>query len=156
MDIEIVLQPNTAPEKRAEFFASLPDVTSDLGDMTGADVVSQGLRAHVIDPNLMICSLPVDGFRQFMGIMNGGSTALLGETTGSTAAVLAAPEGKTAVGISITVNHHRPAKQGRVYCVATKVTQSASFVTYNFMFYRHDGNISASGNHTCAFIDKRS
>ncbi|MFC5369437.1 PaaI family thioesterase [Arcanobacterium bovis] len=155
MNLEDILATTANPQDRAQFFAALPDVTPELGEMCGSDVVSQGLRAHLVGADVMVCSLPVDGNRQFMGLMNGGSTALLGETTGSSAAVLAAPEGKTAVGISITVNHHLPAKEGRVYCVATKVSHTSSFVTYNFLFFRHDGKLSASGTHTCAIIDKR-
>ncbi len=147
-----ILSTDTTPEKRANFFSTLPvlEVVEDFLQYNCA--LQKGFQVHVKGGQIMICSIPVAGNAQHMGFMHGGMNAFLGETTGSVAAVLAAPVGKIALGADIFVRHHRPATEGRVYCVATQVNQSNSMANYNLHFYRHDGKLSASGSHNCVFV----
>lgn len=148
-----LISPETKPSARAEFFAGLPDLSVKHEIIYKNDVYQQGFRAHIISPEQMVCSLPVAGNSQYYGVFNGGSTALLGETTGSIAANLMAREGTMAVGIDISVQHLLPAYEGRVYCLAT-LLHKGRIVRYRLDFYRADGEQSAVGTHSCTFVSR--
>lgn len=149
--IEQLIAPQTTPAARAEFFAGLPNLSQEYGIVHGNDVFKQGFEAHIVGAQYMLCSLPVSGNAQYYGVFNGGSTALLGETTGSIAANLMAREGTVAVGIDISVHHLLPAREGRVYCLATRLNEGR-IVHYRLDFYRSDGERMAAGEHSCTFV----
>ncbi|MBD3688702.1 PaaI family thioesterase [Nanchangia anserum] len=136
--------------ERGEWFQSLPDRSSEFPWAEGNVATDLGLRIHVIDAERMICSMPVAGNEQHMGILHGGINAVLGETTGSFAAWVGAPEGWTALGLDIAMHHHRGVAEGRIWCVARRVSLTRSFASYQLCVYRDDGVVTSSGQHTCA------
>lgn len=150
-----LVAPESSASERAKVLASLPDLSTQYGFVTGNDVYKQGFQAHIVGAEQMICSLPVLGNAQYYGIFNGGATALLGETTGSIAANLFAREGTIAVGIDISVHHLLPARQGRVFCLATRLNEGR-IVNYRLDFFRSDGERTAAGTHSCTFIPRPS
>ncbi|XCB29276.1 PaaI family thioesterase [Arcanobacterium hippocoleae] len=137
--------------QRREFLAKLPNLSEEYGFITQNDVSAQGFQAHIVGDKYMLCSLPVKGNAQYYGMFNGGSAALLGETTGSIAANLLAREGTVAVGIDISVHHLLPAREGRVYCLAARLNEGR-IVNYRLDFYRSDGEQIAAGSHSCTFV----
>lgn len=56
--------------------------------------------------------------QQAIGLVHGGASALLAETVGSTAGMLAVEEGKGCVGIEINANHLRAVRSGLVTATA--------------------------------------
>ena len=56
---------------------------------------------------------------QPFGQLHGGVSVVLAESVASVGGYLAAPEGKTAVGVEINANHVRSVSDGTVYAVAT-------------------------------------
>lgn len=140
----------TPAAERAAWFETLPDVSNQFPWAVGNVATRLGLIVHVIDSELMVCSMPVAGNEQHMGILHGGINAVLGETTGSFAAWVGAPEGWTALGLDIAMHHHRGVGEGRIWCVAERVSATRSFATYRIVIYRGDGVCTSSGTHTCA------
>lgn len=139
---------------RSEWLRSLPDRSEEFVWAKGNVATDMGLIVHVIGGELMICSMPVRGNEQHMGILHGGVSALLGETTGSFAAWAGAPEGYTALGLDISMHHHRGVASGRIWCVAKRTSLTRSFASYHLSVFRDDGQCSASGQHTCVMRPK--
>lgn len=138
----------------AEFFSQLPTVNEHCVSAEAELMQKMGIDFHTLGAEQMICSMPVAGNRQTIGILHGGANAVLGETTGSVAANYAAREGEVAVGVDIIVTHHRPADSGRVYCVATQLKAGRKLVHYELKIFNEQGKLTASGSHTCAFIPR--
>ncbi|MDO4613180.1 MAG: PaaI family thioesterase [Actinomycetaceae bacterium] len=116
-----------------------------LADKMGISVIELGPRRSVM-------SMPVEGNTQSAGILHGGATAVLGETTGSFAGLTAAPEGMVALGLDITVKHHRGVAAGdTLTCEAVCRHVGRSMATYDLLFRNGAGEITASGSHTVVF-----
>ena len=153
VDDPITLPDLSDPDTVSQFLASLPDVSDKCPSTKAQLIESMGIRFHHLGGEVMVCSMPVEGNRQTLGVLHGGANAVLGETTGSLAANYVAPKGKHAVGANIFVTHHRPAIEGRVYCVATLAQSGRTLATYFLQIFSVDGKLTASGTHTCAFVD---
>ena len=68
-----------------------------------------------IGPDWLRATMPVDArTHQPYGLLHGGASALRGETRGSSAGGLCAPEGCGVVGIEINANHLRGVRSGTV------------------------------------------
>lgn len=84
--------------------------------------LAETLGIHFIDggEDELVSSMEVtDAVRQPYGILHGGASAAMGETTASfLSGWEAMKEGKSAVGISLQAEHHRPVKKGCVICRA--------------------------------------
>lgn len=150
--VQTLLDSRTSPATRIELLTQLPDLT-ELCPYAKNNMAHfrMEMQVNLIGAEAMICSLPVAGNNQHMGIIHGGANALLGETTGSFSACYAAGEGRTALGLDIEMHHHRPAAQGRVWCVAKQISKTKSLVNYALTIFRDDGKVSASGYHSCVF-----
>ncbi len=129
-----------------------PDISTQVPLVQNSAVYKQGFRLHSLDSLQAIASLPVALHTQAHGVFNGGANALLGETTASLAASVAAPSGKIAVGTHISVQHLRPVRHGYVYCVAQQKEITESWVQYALHFFATSGEYSAQGTLRCAFI----
>lgn len=80
-----------------------------------------GIRLIELGAEYSVATMPVEGNRQPLGLVNGGAYLVLGETLGSISAnVWAGTLGKVAVGIEINASHSASAKSGSVtgYCKA--------------------------------------
>ncbi len=74
-----------------------------------------GIRFTQLGDDFLAGTMPVDHrTHQPMGILHGGASVALAESLGSMAAHLAAPEGKTCVGLDINANHLRRVRTGTV------------------------------------------
>ncbi len=82
-------------------------------------------------PERVVATMPVEGNRQGHGILHGGASIALAESTGSWAAVLhAAQFGKIAVGIEVNATHHSSATEGTVRAVATPIKLGRSMTSH--------------------------
>lgn len=78
-----------------------------------------GIQFTELGEDFLAGTMPVDQrTHQPMGILHGGASVALAESLGSMAAHLAAPEGKTCVGLDINANHIRRVEQGTVTGIA--------------------------------------
>lgn len=80
-------------------------------------------------PERVVATMPVEGNRQPYGLLHGGASVALGETLGSTLAMLNCPPDRSAVGIEISATHHRSALSGLVTGVATPLNVGRTLVT---------------------------
>jgi 1,4-dihydroxy-2-naphthoyl-CoA hydrolase len=80
-------------------------------------------------PQRVVATMPVEGNRQPYGLLHGGASVALGETLGSTIAMLNCPPDRSAVGIDINATHHRSALSGTVTAVATPLNVGRTLVT---------------------------
>lgn len=94
---------------------------SDLA--MGELIPKLGIHFTKLTPEHTIATMPVAGNTQPAGLLHGGASAALLETVGSLAAIISAPEGKTAVGVDLNITHLNAAHSGEVtaYCTAEKL-----------------------------------
>ncbi|MDU5269013.1 MAG: hypothetical protein E6165_05240, partial [Varibaculum cambriense] len=83
VDDPIALPDLTDPEQTSRFLRSLPDVSDKCPSAQAQLIEAMGIRFHHLAGDLMVCSMPVEGNRQTLGVLHGGANAVLGETTGS-------------------------------------------------------------------------
>jgi 1,4-dihydroxy-2-naphthoyl-CoA hydrolase len=76
-----------------------------------------------INTNYLKARMPVDqSTHQPLGMLNGGASAALAETTGSMAAYLSLDRDEyICLGLEMKINHIKPVKSGFVYAIATPV-----------------------------------
>ena len=106
------------------------------------------LRMQVLERSAerTVVRMPVDGARQVIGILPGGASAALIETTASVAAREAAPDSTVPVGAELQVSHLRPARRGWVTAVATPVHRGRRTTVYEVRISDEDGRTVARGS----------
>ncbi len=100
--------------------------TASLGELERLSkntmVEHLGIRITEIGDDYLKASMPVCAkTHQPMGILHGGASVALAETVGSIAAFLAAPPGRTCVGIEVNANHLRSVRSGLVFALARPI-----------------------------------
>ena len=78
------------------------------------------------------------------------------ETAGSIAATLHAyPMGKIAMGIELSVSHHRGVREGLITCTVTALSLGKTLATYQAEIVDADGARVATGRLTCVLREGR-
>ncbi len=109
-----------------------------------------GIEVHEVSAERAAGTMPVEGNTQPYGLLHGGATAALAETLGSLAAMAhAAPDG-IAVGVDLTITHHRAVTAGSVTGVATALHRGRTTATYQIDVTDDAGNRIATSRLTCA------
>lgn len=124
-------------------------ITRPLGEL--AD--HMGIRLVEASAERTVATMPVLGNRQPLGLLHGGASALIAETVGSVAASLAAGEGRFAVGIELSISHHRSATDGTVTATASAVQLGKTLATYEIAIVDDGGRRISSGRLTCLLRD---
>lgn len=101
----------------------------------------------------VVARIPVAGNTQPFGLLHGGASAVLAESTGSVLANLNAGPGRFAVGIELSCSHHRSAREGWVTAVATPVAVGRTLVTSQIVLTDDDGNVICTARLTCFLRD---
>lgn len=116
-----------------------------------------GIRFTVEKGGQLCASMPVDRRTvQPMGLLHGGATAALAETLGSVgSAILVGAEGKDTVGIQLTVNHLKGARQGAVTAVGELVHQGRTTHVWDIRVKNEAGELCAVCRLTNMIIDRR-
>ena len=74
-----------------------------------------GIKLVELSSDYSKATMPAEGNRQPLGLVNGGAYLVLGETLGSVSAnVWAHEQGRIAVGIEISASHSRSCREGMV------------------------------------------
>ncbi|MDQ1688866.1 MAG: 1,4-dihydroxy-2-naphthoyl-CoA hydrolase [Frankiaceae bacterium] len=98
----------------------------------------------------IVMTMPVEGNRQPFGLLHGGATGVLIETAGSIAGTLhGMTMGKVALGVELSVSHHRSAKDGLVTCTATALSLGGTLASYQCEVTDAEGRRVATGRLTC-------
>lgn len=123
------------------------------GHTEGTLVGKLGLEFVSAGPDEVVARMPVEGNRQYHGVLHGGASAALAETLGSVAASLAAGDGRVAVGMELSATHHRPVSAGYVTGRATPLHRGRRTATYEIAVTGDDGKRVCTARLTCMIID---
>ncbi len=84
-----------------------------IGDMEPNMATIMGLEFNKLTKEECIATMPVHSATvQPFRVLHGGASVAMAETLASVGAWLHVPKDKTAVGLEINANHHRPVKEG--------------------------------------------
>lgn len=128
---------------------ALQELTADAAGQLAA---TMGIKITDWDPTHLAGTMPVEGNRQPYGLLHGGASCVLAETLGSLASVLAAPEGRGAVGIEINATHHRSAREGLVTGVCRPLHVGRTLATYEIAVADDAGRAVCTARLTCVFL----
>jgi len=115
---------------------------------------SMGIKLIEVSANKTTGTMPVQGNRQPLGLLNGGANAILAETLGSIAANVAAYPDRVAVGVDINVTHHKGVKDGFVKGIATPLHVGKTTGSYLIEILNDKEERSASARLTVFFKEK--
>lgn len=122
-----------------------------------AEVGGLGERMGVewleVTPERVTARMPVAGNTQPFGLLHGGASAVLAESTGSVLANLLAGEGRFAVGIELSCTHHRSAREGYVTATATPISAGRTLVTSEIAVEDEQGRRLCTARLTCFLRD---
>jgi uncharacterized protein (TIGR00369 family) len=95
-------------------------------------------------------TMPVAGNTQPYGLLHGGATAALAETLGSLAAMVHAQPDGIAVGVALSITHHRAVREGVVTGVATQIHGGRTIAPDAIEIISADGRAVSTARLTCA------
>lgn len=104
-------------------------------------------------PERVVARIPVAGNTQPFGLLHGGASAVLAESTGSVLANLNAGAGRFAVGIELSCTHHRSARDGWVTAVATPLSVGRTLITSQILVTDAADRAICSARLTCFLRD---
>lgn len=110
--------------------------------------VAMGVRVLRASADEVVATMPVAGNTQSFGLLHGGASAALAEAVGSWAAVIHAGPGRTAVGVDLSITHHRGARAGTVTATATALHLGRTVATYQVALTDDDGALLATARIT--------
>lgn len=108
-----------------------------------------GMRIIKVTPEHALATMPVEGNTQPYGLLHGGASAALAETVGSLAAMAHAGEGRTAVGVDLSITHHAAVNSGLVTAEATAIHLGRNVATYDIALSDESERRIASARLTC-------
>lgn len=114
-----------------------------------------GITVSDVTPSRAVGSMPVAGNTQPYGLLHGGASAALAETLGSLAAYAHAGDTQVAVGVDLSITHHRSVAQGLVTGVATANHLGRTVANYTIAITDDGNNLVATARLTCAIRPRR-
>ena len=153
MAIEDALNPTRADIKMDQLSAEeLKNALNAYG--LGELAERMGIKLIIVSAKESVATMPVNGNRQPLGLLNGGASAVLAETLGSIAANVHAYPKQVAVGIDLQITHHRPTTSGLVSATATAIHLGKTLGTYQINVSDENKKLIASAKLTVFFKAK--
>ncbi len=114
-----------------------------------------GIKFLKISKEEMIGEMPVDERTvQPFRVLHGGASVSLAETLCSVGAWTHLPKNKTAVGVEINANHHRPVKEGgKVTGTATPIQIGRTIHVWETKILDERGKLVCTSRCTLAIVD---
>ncbi|WP_336921113.1 hotdog fold thioesterase [Aquipuribacter sp. SD81] len=112
-----------------------------------------GIDLLEVSADRLVATMPVAGNTQPYGLLHGGASVALAETLGSVGAMLAAGEGRVAVGVDINATHHRAVREGVVTGTATALQLGRTLACYEVVVTDADGRRVCTARITCLLRD---
>ena len=97
----------------------------------------------------VVARMPVEGNTQPFGLLHGGASCVLAETTGSLAATIHGYPTHVAVGVEISCSHHRGVRGGDVTATATPLRAGRQVATYHVEITDDENRSVATARLTC-------
>lgn len=114
-----------------------------------------GITVSDVTPSRAVGSMPVAGNTQPYGLLHGGASAALAETLGSLAAYAHAGDTQVAVGVDLSITHHRSVDHGSITGVATANHLGRTVTNYTISITDDGNNLVATARLTCAIRPRR-
>ncbi len=108
-----------------------------------------GIEVTEASAERVVATMPVTGNTQPAGLLHGGATAALAEGVASIGAGLHAGPDRTALGVDLSVTHHRGVRDGRVTAVARPLHRGSTIATYEVAVTDDAGRRLATARLTC-------
>jgi len=104
--------------------------TRGLGELA----TRMGIELTELSAERSVATMPAEGNRQPLGLVNGGAYLVLGETLGSISAnVWASSFDKVAVGIEISASHSKSCSEGTVTAVCTSISLGKTLTVHEIV-----------------------
>ena len=115
-----------------------------------------GIELIVLTPDKIVATMPVDDrTRQPFGLLHGGASAALAETTASIGAYLNIDgEKQAAVGVELNANHLRGKTDGQVTATATPLHRGRRTQVWDIRIEDEEGRLICVSRCTLAIVDK--
>lgn len=98
----------------------------------------------------VVARMPVEGNRQPMGLLHGGSTIALCESVASIGAFIhASRTGQAAVGVDVNATHHKSATSGHVTATATPIRLGRTATSHEIVVVDDAGQRVCTARITC-------
>jgi uncharacterized protein (TIGR00369 family) len=119
--------------------------------MKGTLAERMGVQIVEASAERVVGVMPVEGNTQPYGLLHGGASCVLAETTGSIGAALHALElhGGITVGLDINATHHKGVRTGNVTAVATALQRGGSVASYQVVITDDEGDRVCTARLTC-------
>ncbi|MGH2674469.1 MAG: PaaI family thioesterase [Actinomycetota bacterium] len=127
------------------------EVASDA--MRGTLMERMGIEWLEVGTARLVARMPVEGNVQVYGLLHGGATATLCETVGSFGTAVVTGLDRRVVGIQLTVNHLRAARDGHVTCTGVPLRMGRSVAVWDLRVTGDDGELMATATLTVAIRD---
>jgi len=121
-----------------------------LRSFPGTLIERLGIAIQSASADTVVGTMPVDGNTQPYGLLHGGASAALAETLGSFGAMLHAGDNAIAVGVDLSITHHRAVREGIVTGTATALHLGRTVATYGISVTDAEGRLVATARLTCA------
>ena len=126
-----------------------------LGSLQPNMASMMGIEFSKLTKDECVATMPVDEATvQPFRMLHGGASVALAETLASVGAWLHLPEHKTAVGVEINANHHRPVMEGgKVSAVATPLQVGRNIQVWEIRITDQKERLVCTSRCTIAVID---
>jgi len=108
-----------------------------------------GITILEVTADTVRATMPVTGNTQPYGLLHGGASAALAETVGSLGAMAHAMPDGIAVGVDLSITHHRSVTEGIVTAVATALYRGRTIATYSVAIMDAQDRLVATARLTC-------
>lgn len=109
-----------------------------------------GITIESMSADEVLASMPVEGNTQPFGRLHGGASAALAEGAASVAANLhAMGTDQVAVGVDLSITHHRGVATGRVHARASCLSRGGRVASYEIHLTDDEGRRVATARLTC-------
>ncbi|GAA2520419.1 PaaI family thioesterase [Rarobacter incanus] len=125
---------------------------TNLGALAGSMGIEITDEGSALPPTF---HMPVAGNTQPYGALHGGATAVLVETAGSVIANRCVRANHHAVGIEVSVSHHRPATAGSVHATVSVAHAGSQLIVCEVVVVDDLGKRVATGRLTCMVVADR-
>ena len=138
--------------------AEVPDVSPERAlelarEISGGLMTKLGIEWVEVGPARVVARIPVEGNTQPYGLLHGGATAALCETVASIGTAIAAGLDKLAVGMALTVNHIRSAREGTVTATGVPLHVGRTSAVWDMRVTDDAGRLVAVSRLTLAIRD---
>lgn len=108
-----------------------------------------GITIQSMTADTVVGTMPVEGNTQPYGLLHGGASAALAETLGSFGAMVHASPDGIAVGVELSITHHRAVRDGLITGTATSLHRGRTIATYAITVTDQEDHLVATARLTC-------